>query len=555
HGTCPVDDRLRLLERSMFASSSFVTASVTMSFDGPPVLDGLTLRVPPASRIALVGENGSGKTTLLRLLAGSLEPDRGTVSRPVRPALQSQVPTWADGTTVQGVLLAARAHADALVAHVTAAGQALADHPDDPAAADHLDAAIAAADAAEAWTAADRVAALTRDLGVDGLDPDRPLSRLSGGQRARLHLVEVLAPDPDGLLLDEPTNHLDEATAAALTQRLQQFAGPVVFASHDRQLIDDIATGVLDLDPLQGQPTVIPGGWTAYRRHHALARQQWERDFGDHRAAVDAVRATVRLIRQPKAVRPPRDGDKNIRYGKGQRADATASAKLRRARRDLEVLESDRVSKPPRTFHLRADTLTGTSPTGVLLSAVDVVITGRLAATRLDIPAGGRVLITGPNGSGKSTLLGVLDGSLDPSSGRVLRQPGVRIARLGQDVPLADPDATPLRWFADHAGSDAPQLVGLGLIQPRDLNRRVVELSIGQRRRLALAAVIARAPGVLLLDEPTDHLSLTLVEELEQALDVSPGAVVIASHDRWLRRRWGGDLVALGRTRRAPSQI
>ncbi|HUG84624.1 MAG TPA: ATP-binding cassette domain-containing protein [Euzebya sp.] len=98
-------------------------------------------------------------------------------------------------------------------------------------------------------------------------------------------------------------------------------------------------------------------------------------------------------------------------------------------------------------------------------------------------------------------------------------------------------------------------MVGLGLIQPRDLNRRVVEMSIGQRRRLALAAVIARAPGVLLLDEPTDHLSLTLVEELEQALDVSPGAVVIASHDRWLRRGWGGQLVVLGRSRRAPSQI
>ncbi|WP_370326894.1 ABC-F family ATP-binding cassette domain-containing protein [Euzebya sp.] len=526
----------------------FAVHSLVVSFRAAVVLDDLDLTVADGHRIVLVGENGSGKSTVLGVLAGTITPDAGTVTRPPgRLGVQTQVPPWPPATAVAEAVAAATAWAERLTSAVTDAGTRLAGHPDDPAAQQALSDAIAAADAAQAWDAAGRADVLAAELGVDALDPDRVVGHLSGGQRGRLQLLGLFAAEPAGLLLDEPTNHLDDEAVAWLTERLRGFAGPVVVASHDRQLIDDVATGVLDLDPLRGRPAVVPGGWSAYRAHRELVRRQWEEAFAAHRAAEHAVAARVREVRRAKRTVTATDGDKFIPFFGARTAERTAAGTLRRARTDQARLAADRVPKPPATLHLRADRLAAAGPTGILLSAQDVAVDGRLAPTRLDVPAGARILVTGPNGVGKSTLLAVLEGSLHPTAGEVLRQPGVRIARLAQDVRPADPSDTPRAWYARATADlpDAPDLVALGLIRPRDLGRPVLELSVGQRRRLALAVVLATAPHVLLLDEPTDHLSLTLTDELEAALDRSPGAVVVASHDRWLRRRWEGDVHAL----------
>ncbi|MGA0569014.1 ATP-binding cassette domain-containing protein [Rathayibacter sp. KR2-224] len=154
-----------------------------------------------------------------------------------------------------------------------------------------------------------------------------------------------------------------------------------------------------------------------------------------------------------------------------------------------------------------------------------------------------RMLITGPNGAGKSTLLGLLAGTIQPDSGSVTRRRGLRVGLLEQDVRFADPSATPRAVYEKALGERRAEqlpLTSLGLMAPRDLDRPVGALSVGQQRRFALALIIARPPHVFLLDEPTNHLSLALAGELEDALGGYPGAVVVASHDRWLRRRWTG---------------
>ncbi|MGH3322767.1 MAG: ATP-binding cassette domain-containing protein, partial [Streptosporangiaceae bacterium] len=151
-----------------------------------------------------------------------------------------------------------------------------------------------------------------------------------------------------------------------------------------------------------------------------------------------------------------------------------------------------------------------------------------------------RLLVTGPNGSGKSSLLAVLDRRLRPDRGTV----GVYARRVGtlvQDVEFENPVRSVRQLYADRLGvglAESRPLSSLGLLHPRELSRPVRELSVGQRRRLALALLVARSPDLLLLDEPTNHISLSLATELEEALDASPGTVVVASHDRWLRRRW-----------------
>jgi macrolide transport system ATP-binding/permease protein len=162
----------------------------------------------------------------------------------------------------------------------------------------------------------------------------------------------------------------------------------------------------------------------------------------------------------------------------------------------------------------------------------------------LDVAGGEHLLVTGANGSGKSTLLRVLAGMLSPTSGLVsvnARQVGY----LPQDVTFRHPGRTPHQVYDGLTGSPTP-LGDLGLLHPRDLSRPVGALSHGQQRRLALAVIVAQRPDLLLLDEPTNHLSLSLAEELEESLQRSAGTVVIASHDRWLRRRWDGEELPLG---------
>ena len=195
-----------------------------------------------------------------------------------------------------------------------------------------------------------------------------------------------------------------------------------------------------------------------------------------------------------------------------------------------------------------------------MVAATNVSVSQRLSPVSLAIEAGDRWLITGANGVGKSTLLQVLAGELPPTSGHVTRLDGVRVGLLTQETRLPSPPAVQrwerpstsqknlVRWTARRAyeqavGIDRAAEVPLstfGLLAARDENRVVTELSVGQQRRLALAILLTNPPEVLLLDEPTNHLSLRLVTELEQAIPDYPGAIVVASHDRWLRNTWQG---------------
>jgi macrolide transport system ATP-binding/permease protein len=203
------------------------------------------------------------------------------------------------------------------------------------------------------------------------------------------------------------------------------------------------------------------------------------------------------------------------------------------------------VRKPPKPLSFDAPLAEG-SGGGRLVQVRDLVVAGRLALGRLDVEAGEHLLVTGPNGSGKSTLLAVLAGRLAPTSGTV--SVGGRIAELAQDVVFREPGRSAAAVYADAvAGVVAPPaLRDLGLVHPRDHHRPVGLLSVGQRRRLGLAVAVAQAPDLMLLDEPTNHLSPALAGEIEEALGRSPGAVIVASHDRWLRRRWTGSVRALG---------
>ncbi|MFE9816021.1 ABC-F family ATP-binding cassette domain-containing protein [Streptomyces sp. NPDC005773] len=520
------------------------------TFGARRVLDGVSLTASPGHRVGLIGENGVGKSTLLRLLAGADEPDSGSVTRPADVGFLHQEMAFKAGSTITDVLDDALREARADLAELDRLSALLAGTPQ--SSPDHT-ALLAAyggrleqAEERETWDADRRAAILLTGLGLGALEHGRTLGSLSGGQRGRLALAALLVRRPSALLLDEPTNHLDDEAAAFVEEQLRGMPGPVVIASHDRAFLDAVCTDLIDLDPAVDGPVRYGGDYSTYLTEKRAERARWERRHAEEQQELEALRRSADVTARMVAPdRGPRDNEK-MGYGlRAGRVQSQIARRVRNASRRLDELERNRIGEPPPPLRFRYTSLAGPSAEGTLVSLRGVRVPGRLSVDRLDVSANERLLVTGGNGSGKSTLLAVLAGTL-AAEGEVGRRPGLTVGMLTQDTEFARPDRTVRETYERALGferAEAVPLASLGLMHERDLGKPVGQVSAGQRRRLALAVLTARPPQLLLLDEPTNHLSPRLCDELEEALGTGPGAVVLASHDRWLRRRWqGGEL-------------
>ncbi|WP_210418138.1 ABC-F family ATP-binding cassette domain-containing protein [Ruania zhangjianzhongii] len=550
---------------------------ISRTFGTRRVLTDVSLVVPAGRRAGLIGENGSGKTTLLRIAAGRLHPDAGTVSvsapggRTPRAGLLHQEVPFEPSDTVTDALEAAIAPSRRAAAAVDSAGVAMAEAPQDEAAARDFATALESAERLDAWNASSRMEMMLSGLGLADLPRDRTTGALSGGQRSRLALAWLLLSAPDVLLLDEPTNHLDDAAAEYLQQVLTSWSGPVLLASHDRAFLDETVTSLVDLDPaplpqaVAGQlvgdgdgsgigAVSFTGSYTDYLHARMDARQRWERQYVTEQEELKRLRAAVRDSHTVgHAGREPRTEARAAKKFYADRNAKVVSRRVNDARTRLAELDEAQLRKPPQELWFRGLTA-GTAGqgrsrrnwSGPVLTATQVSLPGRLSQTSLSVAAGEKWLITGPNGVGKSTLLHLLAADLAPATGSVHTPAALRIGLLTQEVHLPDPERrgsgrTARQVYADLVGAGRAERVPLStfaLLPGRDENRPVEVLSVGQRRRLALAVLLADPPDVLLLDEPTNHLSLVLVTQLEDAIGDYPGAVVVASHDRWLRRFW-----------------
>ncbi|MQA08368.1 MAG: ATP-binding cassette domain-containing protein [Pseudonocardiaceae bacterium] len=530
----------------MSAVPALLARDLVKNYGDRRVLDGVSLTASPGQRLGLVGENGVGKSTLLRLLSGAEEPDSGDVFRPPDLGFLLQELPFGMERTIADVLDDALADIRTAERRLDELADVLRRRPDDPKIMAEYGELLEWAQVHELWDADRRAELVLGGLGLGTLRPQRPLGTLSGGQRSRLGLAGLLIRQPAALLLDEPTNHLDDDTAPFLEKHLSRLPGVVILASHDRIFLDAVCTDIVDLDPALGGPTRYGGAYSDYLEAKRAERARWEQRYTDEQAELQELRHAVRVTARNVAPgRGPRDNDKMGYDRHGGRVQKQISRRVRNARQRLDELERDQVRKPPVPLRF-SGALTGEPNVDKLaLSVRGLCVPGRVAVSFLDIDTTSRLLITGANGAGKSTLLHVLAGNLVPDNGNVHRARGVRVGLLEQDVVFSRPERTPLRLYEAVAGEATVPLMELGLIPRRDLARPVGELSVGQRRRLALALQLAKPPHVLLLDEPTNHLSLTLAEELEDALHSAPGAIVCASHDRWLRERWQGSELRL----------
>ncbi|MET0352731.1 MAG: ABC-F family ATP-binding cassette domain-containing protein [Plantibacter flavus] len=534
---------------------------VTRSYGDRVVLRDVDLVVSAGDRLGLIGENGAGKSTLLRILAGIDEPDDGEAVRPVRTGILMQELELPDDTTVGELLEQALGEVRAVEQEFETSAAALGERgtAGDGSAEQRYAAALDAAERADVWTADARLDAVVDGLGITGIERSRRLGEVSGGQRSRFALAALLVARPTALLLDEPTNHLDDEAVAFLRGHLSEWPGPVLFASHDRAFLDEVATGLVDIDPSrpvpvgEASPVVEFGGpFSEYLGWKAAELDRWstryEEEQAELRRLASAVHDVAPRINHDRGIR---DNNRMAFGMRGDRVEQQISRRVRNAQLRLEVLEREQVRRPPRRLSF-AGIPSGSTVLDEgeqLLDLADARVDGRLHLERLQLAPRSRVLVTGANGSGKSTLLSVLAGSLRLDAGTLLRRKGLRVGLLEQDVAFPDADRSPREVYdrtLGEARAARTPLAGLGLLALRDLDRPIGRLSVGQQRRLALALIIARPPHLFLLDEPTNHLSLALATELEDALGDYPGAVVIASHDRWLRRRWTGDRLRLG---------
>lgn len=543
--------------------SLLIARSLSKSYDGRIVVRGVDLAVDPGHRAGLVGENGIGKSTVLRLLAGVEEPDDGDVTRPADLGYLHQEFPYTRTTTVGSVIESALVSVREIEQDLEQAAIALTEP--DAAATAAYEHALARAEQSDVWSADARAARTLAGLGLEGMDRRRPVGELSGGQRTRLGLAALLIRQPGALLLDEPTNHLDDAAAQYLATALRTLPGAVLLASHDRVFLDDVCTEIIDLDPTQESTsagttgnTVYGGGYTDYLEAKRVERERWEQRFTVEQEELAALRKSVATTARELGYGRRRDNDTMAFGFKRNEVQQQVSRRVRNARLRLDTLDAAQVRKPPASLRFTATSVRGTQGTqpghttsgGIVAWARGVVVRG-IEFPAVEVTGGQRLLVTGDNGAGKSTLLGVLAGDLVPTIGDAGTARSIRVGLLEQDPNLGDESRTPRTVLVLAGGADlleAPtaHVDAHGLVAPRDLDRPIGLLSVGQRRRVLLAMLMIQAPDVLLLDEPTNHISLRLADELLDMVPSWPGAVVIASHDRWLRRRWSGDVLHLG---------
>jgi len=528
---------------------------ISFAYPDRRVLTDVSLVVPAGRPTGLLGENGSGKSTLLRILAGDLPADAGTCEVPGPVGLLRQELPFGPRATIAEVLADALERSRRLERELITAGEELADGT--PAAAARYDALLAEATLADVWHADRRAEETLAGLGLDDLPVTTALGEISGGQRERLALAHLLVARPASWLLDEPTNHLDDAGAAFLADAIAAHPGPVLIASHDRAFLDDATRAQLDLDPAESPLAQEPGGLTAYTGGFSdyllarfEARDRWEHRFRTEQEELKTLRQAVtdsETVGHPGAA--PRTEARASKKFYADRNASVVSRRLRESRARLAQLEQDQVRKPPAELELTHMPAAPAAAGQVQLALADIAVEGRLQPVSVSLSAGEHLLVTGANGSGKSTLLDVVAGELDPDQGTVSHPRSLRIGHLGQDdepVPGRTVGAH-LREAARIEDADrAPEL--FGLVHPRDLARPLADLSRGQLRRVMLAAVLLDPPELLILDEPTNHLALVTATRLEAALAGWGGTVLIASHDRWLRSRWEGELLELGDT-------
>ncbi len=498
---------------------------------GRELFKNIHLSFLPGAKIGVLGVNGSGKSTLLKIMAGVEKDFNGEAwaAEGIRIGYLSQEPELDPKKTVGENVLEGAGEVKMLLDRFNEISNKFAEPMDDDEMAKLLEeqgALQEKIDAVDGWSLDSKI-----EMAMDALrcpPAEANVTKLSGGERRRVALCRLLLQKPDLLLLDEPTNHLDAESVAWLEHHLQEYQGTVVAITHDRYFLDNVAGWILELDRGKGIP--YEGNYSGWLEQKRKRLAQEERTEASRQKALaeelEWIRASPRA-RQTKS-KARISAFEQLQANAGQKQDDTAQIVIPVGPRlGNVVIEADHLRKGYGN-HLLIEDLS------------------------FKLPPGGIVGIIGPNGAGKTTLFRMISGQEKPDSGTI---------RLGESVVLGyvdqsreDLDANKTVWEEISGGLDEVNL-GKRTMQSRayvsqfnfrgsDQQKKVGQLSGGERNRVHLAKVLKSGANVILLDEPTNDLDVDTLRALEEGILEFPGCVAITSHDRWFLDRVATHIVA-----------
>jgi ATP-binding cassette subfamily F protein 3 len=532
-----------------------ITSNLRKEIAGTPLFDGVSFKVERRDRVALSGPNGAGKTTLLRILAGETEAHGGELAfaKGTRVALHDQRPPLELGLSLREYALGGAGDLLALEERLRELESKMEGGSHDPGTMRAYADAQARLEHAGGYAWREHAAAVVRGLGFAEADLDRPLTTFSGGELTRASLARALSGGPDLLLLDEPTNHLDVANIEWLERELQSLDAGVILVAHDRWFLESVTNAVLELEG--GRSIFFAGPWHNWRREKAarsLAAAKSAERYAEDIARLERFVERFRY-KKSKAKQAQAKLTQISRLGRG-RAEVASELHLLTARRRTLGFDFLQPARSGRTV--------------VEVEGISLAAGGKhlLADVSFALERAEHVALVGPNGAGKTTLLEAILGRRQVGEGSVRLGYGVETAYFSQHEteldtraarPVSPESHQPRRAASPHQrpkrvqGAEsvldcAQRTTGLKRPEAQKLlgrflfsgwtehDKPVTALSGGERRRLALALVVASGANFLVLDEPTNHLDLESREALEAALESFPGTVLIVSHDRAL---------------------
>ncbi len=499
------------------------------SFGAYDVLTGIHWQIDPGDRIGLVGPNGCGKTTLLRLITEESLPDRGQLhrQRDLNIGFLTQEPTFDPECTVMDAALDAFADILALQHRLQDLEKTMAEGKNSDAVLNDYGHLRDQYEHMGGYATEARAKAILFGLGFCETDLKLSTQVLSGGQKNRLALAQLLAREPDLLLLDEPTNHLDLQAIEWLEYFLLDYAKAFVIISHDRTFLERTVTKIVDLE--QGVVEQYSGTYSFYIHEKEQRRAQQQKAYRAQQAHIERTEEYIR---------------RNIAGQKTRQAQSRRRAleKLDRVERVVEqrdiALKFDAATRGGDRV-LQVENLTKAYPDRPLFADLNFTLWW-----------GERLGIIGPNGSGKSVLLKIFMERLAPDSGRVIPGKGLEIGYYAQTRQDLNPNLSVLEeiWSLTPNSPEVEirNFLGAFLFSGDDVERETGSLSGGEQSRVALAKLMRSPLNLLVLDEPTNHLDIASRHVLENALETFEGTVIAVSHDRYFLNRLVNRLIVLG---------